>query len=396
VSDLPSKSQEVQEFVEMLTSAMERTGSLPEIDEVQHPLATKLPLMSESQLRELAEDIKENGLHTSMVLYERKILEGRGRYLACKLNGRPFTVEDFSLYDEVHHGDPELYVISVNVMRRHLPDDIRTALAEAHWQRIKKKQGRASALESNAGAEEDNQSIDGGPIARESALGAEEKFSGKTRISFREDNFLGKPEKTPAQQKQESRERKEGVAKAYGTTVGAMEAQTRLRKTDPEKAEEVKAGKTTQREAIQQVAEKTGKRRPRKPIARMELKDGLTLAQVFRMMLENRNQKLEGTVKGYGQAIFISDADIQPVREGTIPSREEFLAYATEEKIDPDCAADQYRIWLQNHWKDLNGTPVLNWKVKLLNYAKGYFGQFAKSKPPQRAPLPQRARSSIR
>jgi hypothetical protein len=372
VSDLPSKSQEVQEFVEMLTSATDRTGSLPEIDEVQHPLATKLPLMPES-IGELAEDIKENKLHTSMVLHERKILEGRRRYLACKLAcklyGRQFTVSDFSLYESCS-GDPELYVISVNVMRRHLPDDVRAALAAEHWERIKKKQGRKAGQE-----------------IRESQQGVEpegDKILGNDENFFLEDNFLGKTEKTPAQQKQESRQRKKQVATAYGTTVGAMEEQTRLRKADQEKAEEVKTGKTTFREASQEVAEKTGKRaRKPKPLV-MEFKDGHTLGQVFHTMFSKGRKTLEVRVIGQGRAIVTLDADVKPVI-GVSESEIVQIAAAQNPPISQLDATDMLDSC------KATGKTYEDWGAALRNWRRrGWLLSQKLSAKPQRASQPQR------
>jgi hypothetical protein len=238
VSDLPSKSGEVQEFVAMLNSTLEQNGSYPEVTELEHPFAAQLPLMPES-LPELAKDIEENRLLTPMVLHKfdnkLKILEGRRRYSACKLlKTRPFTTEDFSLYDESRSGDPELYAISVNIMRRQLPDDVRRILAAEHWQRIKQKAGQKAGQDAAQYLQ---------------TVGTEEEKRDGKPVTF---------PKTPAQRKQESREREEQVAKAYQMTVNAMEEGTRLLKADPEKAQEVKVGKTTFRKATQEVAKKTG------------------------------------------------------------------------------------------------------------------------------------------
>ena len=56
-----------------------------------HPAADLFPLMSESELRELGEDIKANGLRASIVLYEGKLLDGRNRLDAMELVGVEYS-----------------------------------------------------------------------------------------------------------------------------------------------------------------------------------------------------------------------------------------------------------------------------------------------------------------
>jgi hypothetical protein len=311
----------------------------------QHPLAEEFKLVPEKQLRELAEDIKRNGAHEKIVIHELMILDGGNRYAAFKLNGHQFTGAEFCIYDALCSGDPRLYVISRNLMRRHLPEDLRAALAEEHWQRIKKKPGPKT----------------------------EQK------------EILGKPEKTPAQQKQESRERKEQVAAAYGTTVNAMEEHTRLRKADPEKAEEVKAGKTTQRQAIQEVAKKTGKRAPRQPKLVMELKDGLTLAQIFHKMVGEGYKILEGSVTGRGRVVFTLDADVKPQKEITESGIIE-IAAAQDPPISKSDALDMLDSCRAT------GRTYKDWAAALRNWSRrGWLWSQKPKPPPQRASPSQRA-----
>jgi ParB-like chromosome segregation protein Spo0J len=55
-----------------------------------HPAAEMFPLMSESELRELGEDIKANGLLSSIVIHKGKLLDGRNRLDAMELVGIKF------------------------------------------------------------------------------------------------------------------------------------------------------------------------------------------------------------------------------------------------------------------------------------------------------------------
>jgi hypothetical protein len=80
-----------------------------------HPAADLFPLMSESELRELGEDIKANGLISPLIKCEGKLL-GRNRLDAMELVGLKLHVA----VNEITPGDPYDYVLSANLHRRHL------------------------------------------------------------------------------------------------------------------------------------------------------------------------------------------------------------------------------------------------------------------------------------
>ena len=80
-----------------------------------HPACKLFPRLPDDQLRDLAEDIKRNGLQNPIVLLDGKILDGRNRMAACKIAGvKPRFVEWKG------RGSPVEWVISQNMMRRHL------------------------------------------------------------------------------------------------------------------------------------------------------------------------------------------------------------------------------------------------------------------------------------
>lgn len=88
-----------------------------------HPLADMFPMLGDAELSELAEDIRANGQHEPIWLYEGKILDGRNRYCACAAAG---VAPTFRTYE----GDqPVAFVISLNLHRRHLTYDQRVGLA---------------------------------------------------------------------------------------------------------------------------------------------------------------------------------------------------------------------------------------------------------------------------
>jgi len=89
-----------------------------------HPICLLFPRMTEEELRELADDIRIKGLLHPIVLYEEKILDGRNRYLACPIAGvEPRFVEWQG------EGSPLQWVISENMVRRHLTSSQRAVLA---------------------------------------------------------------------------------------------------------------------------------------------------------------------------------------------------------------------------------------------------------------------------
>jgi hypothetical protein len=87
-----------------------------------HPAALIFPMMGDTDLQELAEDIKANGLHDPIVLLDEMVLDGRNRLAACKLAGCEPSFVSATVDSPVH------YVISKNLHRRHLTASQRAAI----------------------------------------------------------------------------------------------------------------------------------------------------------------------------------------------------------------------------------------------------------------------------
>ena len=106
-----------------------------------HPAAELFPMLSDSALDKLAEDIRANGLQTpiSVVLDqdgEWRILDGRNRYEACRRVGvEPKTCE-------WEGGDPIAFVMSMNLQRRHLSESQR-AMVAVEVERLYAKEAKA-------------------------------------------------------------------------------------------------------------------------------------------------------------------------------------------------------------------------------------------------------------
>ena len=98
-----------------------------------HPAADVFPLMSDDDLKTLAEDIKANGLSVPVTLWrdpqtgEYWLLDGRNRMNGLELIGwRQTILRDDGKWDgnkirELEMGfDPYIVVLSQNLQRRHL------------------------------------------------------------------------------------------------------------------------------------------------------------------------------------------------------------------------------------------------------------------------------------
>jgi ParB-like chromosome segregation protein Spo0J len=80
-----------------------------------HPAAAVFPMLSDDELRDLAEDIKANGLIYPIVLdADGQLIDGRNRLAACNLAG----VEP--RFETLDGQDPVAYILSSNVSRRHM------------------------------------------------------------------------------------------------------------------------------------------------------------------------------------------------------------------------------------------------------------------------------------
>ncbi|WUI43247.1 ParB/RepB/Spo0J family partition protein [Streptomyces zaomyceticus] len=80
-----------------------------------HPTTASLPLLGEDELTALAINIQNNGLLQPIVLDRQgRLLDGRSRLAACERVG---TEAAFTTYEG---NTPDIYVLSVNLHRRHL------------------------------------------------------------------------------------------------------------------------------------------------------------------------------------------------------------------------------------------------------------------------------------
>jgi hypothetical protein len=91
-----------------------------------HPLAEIFPLPGEDELRAMADDIATHGLREPIVTQYDQILDGRCRYLSCKMAGVEPRFENYV------GNDPIAYVYSRNIRRRQ-PSDVMPSFRDANY-----------------------------------------------------------------------------------------------------------------------------------------------------------------------------------------------------------------------------------------------------------------------
>ncbi len=114
-----------------------------------HPLAGAFPEMQAIEFEALKLDIKENGLKEPIIVFEKKILDGRNRYRACAELGITPKTRQFRGGDE----KASEFSASANLMRRHLKQSqkamiiARSGLAAAPTASLEEKKGKMSVRE---------------------------------------------------------------------------------------------------------------------------------------------------------------------------------------------------------------------------------------------------------
>jgi hypothetical protein len=87
-----------------------------------HPIAARYPMLSDDEIAELAEDIKQHGLIHEIVVDGDILIDGRNRFKACEVAGIEPTFRPFP-WNGMAEGKEEAivaYIVGENIRRRHL------------------------------------------------------------------------------------------------------------------------------------------------------------------------------------------------------------------------------------------------------------------------------------
>lgn len=210
-----------------------------------HPIANVWPMMQDEQLKELAADIKKNGLLQPIWLYKGAILDGRNRWAACEIAGViPRT-------NEYTGDEPTAFAVSLNDKRRHMTKAVLAAVAVEllpyFEEDAKKRQvqsgGDKVSQEARAVKKKNPE-----PLPRPSSAPVVEKIP----------QPLSDPrpvEKTPpAPAPIESRKARDDAAKATGVNERYIQDAKKVKQESPEIFEKLKAGKISIQDAKREVA----------------------------------------------------------------------------------------------------------------------------------------------
>ncbi|NET62047.1 MAG: hypothetical protein F6K47_39820 [Symploca sp. SIO2E6] len=184
-----------------------------------HHYADYFPMMQKDELKSLIDDIRQHGLHEEIWLYQGLILDGRNRYQACLSANVEPRFREFDGNDE----DALNAVISWNMERRHLTQSQKAAIA----------------VELLPEFEE---------IAREKLREVGRKYG---------ENHPKEPEALVPQaldEKKRDPQARNYVAKAMGVGSRYVQGAKRIKETDPNLYQDVKAGKISVKRAERQVA----------------------------------------------------------------------------------------------------------------------------------------------
>lgn len=174
-----------------------------------HPAASLFPMLDDSELGELAADIKNNGLIEPIVLHNEMILDGRNRFEAC---GRAGVEPRFTKWEGA---SPTLFVLSKNLRRRHLTVGQKSAIAANMIPFLQKEAEKREGASTRYGA-----------VSNETAPDYKE-LKGRSR---------------------------EIAADAVGVSHGSVSRAYQVMRNDPEEFKKIESGETNVNRAWEKVA----------------------------------------------------------------------------------------------------------------------------------------------
>jgi hypothetical protein len=232
-----------------------------------HPLAAAFPALAGSELNDLIDDIKRHGIREPIVLFEGKILDGRNRACAAALAG--LEEVPTTEFDPVKAGESaEDFVISMNLIRRHLTPSQKSALAHEFMERLS---ARASG---NHGAHQTVAGVRRAPVEEWEDLAAElHQKPAEPAEAVPVDSGVVIPSALEQEREKDlARElrRRAGpqkrqravIAEKFGVSEGLIDAARRVKAKAPELYDAVKAGKVSVQQALRDALIKTGEAPP--------------------------------------------------------------------------------------------------------------------------------------
>lgn len=222
-------------------------------------------MMSEEELAKLAGDIKKNGLVHRVVMYEGVIVDGRNRYVACRMAGvEPQTVE----WRKTYKGPMSLldWIASENVQRRHLTSGQIAMIYTKLYGLKESEDARRRQIE--AARQQGQHGRKGGRTSKEpSPANSSEGVPASEAVA----------EAKPQTNRDRSGETRRTLAQKAGVSEHQMQQAFNVEKADPKLADAVAKGAVPLRDANKEVkargkeetpnGESAGPKKPRKTVS---------------------------------------------------------------------------------------------------------------------------------
>jgi hypothetical protein len=196
-----------------------------------HPIAELFPLMADEDLQALAGDIKRDGMHYPIIIYDGKVLDGRNRLKACKLAG---VVPHFHLFN-AREDDPLRFVVSANLHRRHLTQEQKREVIAAVLKQDPKRSNRQVAEQTKA----DHKTV--GTVRREMEATGEipqtEKTKGKDGRERRQKAATARRVKASEEAKENRRRAQEQARRSRDAGNGEDQAEAKRQREEAKKPE---------------------------------------------------------------------------------------------------------------------------------------------------------------
>lgn len=199
-----------------------------------HPAANEFPMLSADRLRELADDIKANGQHEAIKLFDGMVIDGRNRHAACLLAGIDPLTE--TLPNDI---DPWAYVWSLNGERRDITADQRYLIWKSCSEQSTAWQAKQQQIQNEANRKR-----------AEAAMGNDNAAKDKP---YQENNAPTSSGQTVLPKQGSTNATATAKAAASHTNRGAVERMDQLARIRPDLAEQVKSGELPGAAAIREM-----------------------------------------------------------------------------------------------------------------------------------------------
>jgi len=287
-----------------------------------HELSSYLPLLEGEEFDALVEDIREFGQIEPIVLYEGKILDGRNRYRACKKLGIEVKATEWKP-SEATGITPLQYVISTNIMRRHLNTAQRSEIGLLLLEE-EEKLAQKRYEETVGRPKKSNQNLDQN-LEKEKLPQSTEIVGAKVRVSHGyisqakkikdiAEGYTDKegkehpPEPLIAEEWEKSKKGEQGIYKVYEKAKAVEEAETLPTKQRNEILQQIKEESMSPKQLREEIKEAKEEQR-RIDIAKKSAE--LRKKHEEMEILKNRIKEYKTQIEGFKNGIKNSEANLK-------------------------------------------------------------------------------------